>query len=313
MRLICPNCGAQYEVDESVIPDNGRDVQCSNCGHTWYQRSAKSGPDPDVGASDEIELPADDGSDAVADDIPAHPADPEPKPEPEPAEPEAAAETPPTPDHPDEPAEDKPAPSDDEPEEPGPQPELSPRGLDKDVASILRSEADRETAERSAENAGLQDLPDLGLSDTPEDTDAGVKRRMDRLRGLDDDHGAAAAAAAVGAAPRKDLLPDIEELNSTLTASADEAGEEPEEIAEDQQRRSGFRRGFAISILVFSFLVLIYIFAARIAESVPALKPALTSYVDWVNALRVTVDGMMQKAVDKLTVLVSQIGGEGDG
>src|SRR5690606_18399238 len=40
MRLICPSCGAQYEVDESVIPDGGRDVQCSNCGHAWFQRSA---------------------------------------------------------------------------------------------------------------------------------------------------------------------------------------------------------------------------------------------------------------------------------
>ena len=41
MRLICPSCGAQYEVDESVIPDGGRDVQCSNCGHAWFQRSAR--------------------------------------------------------------------------------------------------------------------------------------------------------------------------------------------------------------------------------------------------------------------------------
>lgn len=37
MRLICPNCAAQYEVDEAVIPEAGRDVQCSNCGHTWWQ------------------------------------------------------------------------------------------------------------------------------------------------------------------------------------------------------------------------------------------------------------------------------------
>ena len=41
MRLICPSCGAQYEVDESVIPDGGRDVQCSNCGHAWFQQSAR--------------------------------------------------------------------------------------------------------------------------------------------------------------------------------------------------------------------------------------------------------------------------------
>ena len=37
MRLICPNCGAQYEVDDSLVPDEGRDVQCSNCGHGWFQ------------------------------------------------------------------------------------------------------------------------------------------------------------------------------------------------------------------------------------------------------------------------------------
>lgn len=37
MRLTCPNCGAQYEVDNSVIPDEGRDVQCSGCGQGWFQ------------------------------------------------------------------------------------------------------------------------------------------------------------------------------------------------------------------------------------------------------------------------------------
>ena len=40
MRLICPSCEANYEVDDRVIPDDGRDVQCSNCGHTWFQKSA---------------------------------------------------------------------------------------------------------------------------------------------------------------------------------------------------------------------------------------------------------------------------------
>jgi predicted Zn finger-like uncharacterized protein len=39
MRLVCPNCDAEYEVDASVIPDGGRDVQCSNCGHAWFQLS----------------------------------------------------------------------------------------------------------------------------------------------------------------------------------------------------------------------------------------------------------------------------------
>ena len=37
MRLTCPNCGAEYDVPDEVIPASGRDVQCSNCGDTWYQ------------------------------------------------------------------------------------------------------------------------------------------------------------------------------------------------------------------------------------------------------------------------------------
>ncbi len=41
MRLICPNCVAQYEVDQDVIPPEGRDVQCANCGHNWFQDSVQ--------------------------------------------------------------------------------------------------------------------------------------------------------------------------------------------------------------------------------------------------------------------------------
>lgn len=37
MRLTCPNCQAQYEVADSVIPTGGRDVQCSACGNVWFQ------------------------------------------------------------------------------------------------------------------------------------------------------------------------------------------------------------------------------------------------------------------------------------
>lgn len=41
MRLTCPNCKAQYEVDDRVIPQGGRDVQCSACGTTWFQYPAE--------------------------------------------------------------------------------------------------------------------------------------------------------------------------------------------------------------------------------------------------------------------------------
>lgn len=42
MRLVCPNCEAKYEVPEDAIPETGRDVQCANCGHAWYQMRART-------------------------------------------------------------------------------------------------------------------------------------------------------------------------------------------------------------------------------------------------------------------------------
>lgn len=41
MRLICPRCGAQYEIDEAAIPVTGRDVECSACDHVW--RATRAG------------------------------------------------------------------------------------------------------------------------------------------------------------------------------------------------------------------------------------------------------------------------------
>lgn len=42
MRLICPNCATQYEVDDSAVPAAGREVQCGNCASTWFQAPARS-------------------------------------------------------------------------------------------------------------------------------------------------------------------------------------------------------------------------------------------------------------------------------
>ena len=37
MRLTCPNCDAQYEIDDALVPSQGRDVECSACGQVWFQ------------------------------------------------------------------------------------------------------------------------------------------------------------------------------------------------------------------------------------------------------------------------------------
>ena len=44
MRLICPECEVQYEVDAALIPAQGRDVQCSNCSHMWFVSPAPREP-----------------------------------------------------------------------------------------------------------------------------------------------------------------------------------------------------------------------------------------------------------------------------
>ncbi len=37
MRLICPPCNALYDVSSEMIPPEGREVECSACGHVWHQ------------------------------------------------------------------------------------------------------------------------------------------------------------------------------------------------------------------------------------------------------------------------------------
>jgi predicted Zn finger-like uncharacterized protein len=37
MRITCPSCKAQYEIDDGLLPEDGREVQCSACGTVWFQ------------------------------------------------------------------------------------------------------------------------------------------------------------------------------------------------------------------------------------------------------------------------------------
>ena len=39
MLIKCPNCNAQYDVPNDIIPTAGRDVQCSSCSKTWFVTS----------------------------------------------------------------------------------------------------------------------------------------------------------------------------------------------------------------------------------------------------------------------------------
>ena len=46
MRLTCPNCGAEYDVPDGMVPAAGRHVQCTACHTRWFARGARARPAP---------------------------------------------------------------------------------------------------------------------------------------------------------------------------------------------------------------------------------------------------------------------------
>ncbi len=284
MRLICPNCGAQYEVDSSVIPAGGRDVQCSGCGHTWFQRAAGSG-DEDMAqelAEDVIFAPEAEGgavSASASGDVAVEETIIKEIVVEEIALEEIGDEAPTAP------------------------PEAAKEGaaghhLDEAVLDILRQEAAAETTARSHDSGALETQPDLGLEQTA-DGSAAIRERTARLRGIEP------AQPASGSGARSDLLPDIEEINSTLraaserTISDDEAG--PQEVASAQSGRRGFRLGLGLVLLVVALALVAYIYAPLIVEKLPATRPAMTIYVAYVDGARLWLDGRMKQAITMMS------------
>lgn len=257
MRLTCPNCEAQYEVPDEVIPASGRDVQCSNCGDTWFEHHPDHAPPPEEPDD------ADQSWDAAPE------------------------------------AEDAEVISEESPEEVA---EATPerRQLDPTVKDVLREEADRERAARE-HDGGLETQPELGLDardDEVEKRNRESQARMARLRGEPD---GADAIDELNPDPgtRRNLLPDIDEINSTLNSDADDGAHrmDPDDLETPVQSQSGFRRGFMTVVLLAIIGLLLYMFAPQLAETVPALSGALNGFVEVVDQARAwldqTVGGMM--------------------
>ena len=279
MRLICPNCGAQYEVPTEVIPAEGRDVQCSACSNTWFQ----SHPDQDASLADEVDAPSVE---------PVAPPPPPPEPEPEPSE--------------------------DLGQEQQPMPQVAKRELDPQISDVLREEAEIEAAARAAEKSDrLESQPDLGLDAVSEDESARrareARERMARMRGEPVPDEVAVATVTAAAGSRRDLLPDIEEINSTLRSSgerrrpaeatdADIAGTTPKV----QIKGRGFRRGFFSIILLAALAIGAYVFGPKISAMVPAAEPYVQQYSQGVEGLRGWLSGSLDKALAWLDQMASE-------
>ena len=350
MRLICPNCGATYEVPDDVIPKTGRDVQCSNCGHTWFERpgapeAAEAAGAPELAAVEDVDAAPEPEAEQAPEAAPEPDADPESVPVPD-LTPEPVAELEPQPavdaepaDKPEQategedwdapaeedgrgaqdgtetevaPDEDAPdqddriesapaehesddngpedsGPDDSEPQEQEEVPAPRRQPLSSEAAEILREEVAREQAARRGEN--LESQPDLGLSEemTVVSRDEEARRNIARLQGEP------VAPVPPAGGSRGDLLPDIEEINSSLRPEeADGAAEPDDHLTEaeriEKTRRRGFRIGFFLVGGVALIAALVYAQSDRIAAAVPAMAPTLDAYVVQVDEMRLWLD-----------------------
>ncbi len=267
MRLTCPNCSAQYEVPSEVIPSEGRDVQCSNCGDTWFQHASPS--------DTELETPASPTTETVAAASFEEEVEAETVSSDDTSDVDAAAATPPQP----------------------------RRDIDPAITQLLREEAERETALRAQVDAPLETQTEMGLAIAPaqpdetQDSDDNTRESSE----LSDTSTVAPQSETIS--PRRDSFPDIDTVNSSLaenTEYTDKTSTDHESPA--ITKRGGFTPGFTFALATVFIAIVVYANAPTLAELLPPFETGLRSYVAWVDTLRVWLDqqvGSLSDAMDK--------------
>lgn len=181
------------------------------------------------------------------------------------------------------------------------------RALDASVEEVLREEAERERRVREEErNGGLESQPDLGIEEAVVSTVAvkAARERAARMRGAE-------PSPPEEPQSRRDLLPDIDSINSTLRSQSERKGEEapatPDLAVKRKSRKRGFRLGFGLALLLAAGAFAVYRFAPEIAVRVPEAAPYLDTYVNWVNDMRTLLDRSVVKGTHWLLGLVEKV------
>ncbi|UWQ14023.1 zinc-ribbon domain-containing protein [Aliiroseovarius sp. M344] len=279
MRLVCPSCGAQYEVDDRVMPESGRDVQCSNCGHAWFQLApsaearVKAEEEAAPSPFDNIDEMDEEATEVFDEAVEAETSEPDLS-------------------------------DDDQTEDSGDDAPSTPaRQLDDDVRSILQEEAAKELKARDDERESLETQTDLGLDEAPGTGSDSTKRTLADVEPTDQDE----QPLASDDLKRSDVLPDIEEINSTLDAPAGEAGSTAVDAVDGEEfSPNSFRRGYILVIVLACILAILYIYAPAIGERIPAIQPILDQYVEVADRVRVGLERMMRSAIGKMQGLIDK-------
>ena len=48
MIIVCVNCNKKFEVDSSLIPQSGRNLQCGLCDHKWFYKNSENFDDNEI-------------------------------------------------------------------------------------------------------------------------------------------------------------------------------------------------------------------------------------------------------------------------
>ena len=280
MRLICPNCDAEYEVDGDQISSEGRDVQCSNCAHTWLQMP--EGFDdtvPTLTGTAELE------------------AQPESRDEDE----TDAGFTPPI----------------------GAEMQPPRRTTDPDALDVIRQEVQHELQHRETEAGGIETQTELGLDQggfaptppapeiAPEITPELTPDTPSETQPPDETvTGGLAPAHKRNEGNKRELLPDIEEINSTLASAPDPVYDEDGNLDERATMggRRGFRLGFGLMLLLTALLLLFYAYAPAQAERFPQFKTQIDAIIGFIDMMRAGLETGAQSLLKTLNGLLEGFG-----
>ena len=158
--------------------------------------------------------------------------------------------------------------------------------VDERVLAILREEAEREAQVRKGLAVPLETQADLGV-------EAAIPDRKPAGAFATPSEDTSARTMA-----RRDLLPNVEEINSTLSPAEAQGGADDRRFHAQSRadERSGFRSGFLLVMFLAIIGTGVYALAPRISAMVPALAGPLDQYIDGVDALRTALDGIMRSA-----------------
>jgi predicted Zn finger-like uncharacterized protein len=266
MRLICPNCSAEYEIPDDAIPEGGRDLQCSSCGIAWFSKLDETDSLPQATSQAE---PTQVEPKAVSDQK-------QPISNPRPLGPSPALNT---------------------------SANLPP--LDTAVAEVLRQEAAVEVRRRSNDGAGgVESQPDLGLdalggTATAQRHARETRERLARIRGVPE-QASAAGSGLTTPLPETDKtadLPDLEALNSSLRqAEGDVSMASLSNSAPAFYQQAGFFAGFLFIVSIAAVLALTYSQTGLISQIVPDLSEPLEYYQMAVDQARGWLDQQADEA-----------------